>query len=124
MGFNTTAGDARTSFTVPAGAGGYAPEEVYLKVLETDTPKGLYQKVRALRILIEALVATAVVEVWILRQGGDPSNAAHWFFGGAALSHNVVGLSGLFELAGINAVKLRAKSGGTAGAMPVSAWWV
>lgn len=124
MGFNTTAGDARTSFTVPGGAGAYAVEEMYLKVLETDTPKGLYQKIRQLRILIEALIATAVVEIWILRQGGDPSNAAHWFFAGATFSHNAAGLSPLFELAGVNAVKLRVKSGGTGGAMPISAWWV
>jgi hypothetical protein len=121
MEYDKNAGQARSTFVVPVGAGGYAPEEIFLKVLEPSSAGGLYHKIRTLRILIEALIATAVVEVWVLRVGGDPTNAAHWFFSG--VSHNAVGLSPLIELAGWAAVKLRVKSGGTAGNMPISAAW-
>lgn len=119
--YDKNTGEGRLSFTVPAGAGAYAPEELFLKILDMTSAGGLYSKIRTLRILVENLVATAVVEVWILRQGGDPTNAAHWFFSGT----NVVaaGLSALIELAGVRGVKLRCKSGGTAGAQAVSAWW-
>lgn len=119
---NFDEGSARCpSFAVPVGAGGYAPEELFLKVQETDVPEGAYRKIRQLRILIENLIATAVIEVWALRHGGDVKNAAHWFNTG--LSHNVVGLGALMELACLTKVKLRAKSGGTAGNMAVSAFW-
>lgn len=121
MEYDKNAGEGRISFTVPAGAGAYAPEELFLKILDMASPGGLYHRVRQLRILVENLIATAVVEVWILRQGGDPTNNAHWFNSGT----NVVaaGLAALIELAGVRGVKLRCKSGGTAGAQAVSAWW-
>jgi hypothetical protein len=62
-----------------------------------------------------------VVEVWALRHGGDAKNAAHWF--NTTISHNAAGMSALIELAATTKVKLRAKSGGTAGNMAVSAFW-
>jgi hypothetical protein len=38
---NLDEGSARCpQFTVPVGAGAYAPEELFLKVQETDRPKG------------------------------------------------------------------------------------
>lgn len=118
---NGDEGSARASFTVPAGAGAYAPEELFLKVQETDTAEGAYRKIRRLRMLLETLVATAVIEVWALRAGGDVKNAAHWF--NTLISHNLAGMSPLIELAATTKVKLRAKSGGTGGAMAVSAFW-
>lgn len=114
-------GEARASFTVPAGAGAYAPEEIYLKLPESNVPAGLYDLVSQLRILIEALIATAVVEVWILRMGGDPSSAGDWFNSG--ISQNAAGLSALIEMSSAAGIKLRAKSGGTAGNMPVTVFW-
>lgn len=119
---NADEGSARVSFTVPAGAGAYAPEELFFKVLENDKPEGLYRKIRQLRLLIENLIATAVVEVWVLRHGGNVNVAGDWFY--STLSHNLAGVSALLELAGCTKVKLRAKSGGTGGAMAVSAFWV
>jgi hypothetical protein len=118
---NLDEGSARAVFTVPAPAGNYAPEELYFKVLETDKAEGLYRKIRALRILVENLIATAVVEVWALRHGGDVMKAADWINTG--ISHNLVGMSALIELAATTKVKLRAKSGGTGGNMAVSAFW-
>jgi hypothetical protein len=120
MVIDSDRGCARVSFTVPVGAGIYAPEEIYCKV-EPTAPSGYYSIVSQLRVLIENLIATAVVEIWVLRVGGNAASAGDWFYSG--ISHNAAGLSALIELASIQGVKLRAKSGGTAGAMLVDAFW-
>lgn len=118
---NGDEGSARAVFTVTAAAGVYAVEELFLKVLETDKAEGLYRKIRRLRVLLENLVATCVVEIWALRHGGNVATAADWINTG--LSHNAAGMSALFELAASTRIKLRAKSGGTAGNQAVSAFW-
>lgn len=123
MDYDNNSGQMRQTFNIPAAAGNYAPEELFLKVLEPGSAAGLYQKVRQLRILLEAAPpAGGVIEIWVLRVGGDPTNIAHWFNSG--INVNAVGLSALIELAGVNGARLRAKSGGAVGAVAVDAWWV
>lgn len=118
---NADIGSARVVFTVPVGAAAFAPEALYLKVLEPGTPNGLFNVVRKLRILVEALVATATVAVELLKVGGNPALAADWVDSGIVI--NAAGLATLIELAGAHGVRIRAKSGGTAGAMAIDAWW-
>lgn len=109
----------RIIFAVPVGAGGYAPEILYLNV--DNAAKSLMDIVLELRFAIENLIATAVVEVDILRVGGDPTVAGDWILN--VQNKNTAGLADLLALAGWQGVRIRAKSGGTAGNMAVSAAW-
>lgn len=122
-------GSGRVVFNVPLAAGTYAPEALYMKNVETTSPQGLMSWVYQLRVLVEALVATAVVEIQVLPIGADPSSNAAWIPSG--LMMNAAGLwpqgtnaQFAYELAGWQGVRLMAKSGGTAGAMAITAFWL
>lgn len=129
----------RQTFTVPAGAGTFAPERLYCR---TDTPasddatnavkpskRGLLDTVEALRVLVEGVLpATAVVVVELLKVGGTADLDADWI--DSAITGIVQGLnpsganaSQPFWLAEWAGVRIRVKSGGTAGAVAISASW-
>lgn len=61
------------TFTVPAGLDSYAPERVTI-----TCPAGkVFNRVS---VVPDNTVADAVVELWALKMGGDPTNDAHFYF--------------------------------------------
>lgn len=109
----------RTIFNITAVLNAYAPEVMYMNA-DNDV-RSLMDTVREFTQNIETLPAAAVIEVDILRADGDPTNNAHWI--SAVFSNNAVGFKALQQVAAAKGVRIRAKSGGNAGAAPVSAWW-
>lgn len=106
-------------FTVPAGAGAYAPEVLYLNV--DNDKRSMPDVVGRLTLILVNLIATVAIEVDTLKPGGDPSNAAHWRT--AMKSYNTLGIQALLELANVVGIRIRAKSGGTGGAQEIDAHW-
>jgi hypothetical protein len=103
------------SFTLGAGVGTYAPERLNLcKASQNEA----YQNLIGVTALIESGVATAVLELWLLKRGGDPTNDAHFFNTGKSLTASG---AETWPLASWDGAQLRAKSGGTAGSLVVSA---
>lgn len=105
----------RVSPVVPAGAGGYAPEEIVFAG-RTATDIGQFS-ITGLTVLIEATVATAVYEIWLLKLNGDPTNAAHYFNSGLTITNSTH-----VRFAEVEGVKVRSKSGGTGGTAILNAW--
>jgi hypothetical protein len=103
------------NFTVPAGAGSYAPETLSLCKSNAAAARDALIGVTA---LIEQGVATAVVELWLLKRGGDPTNSAHFFNTGSSVTASG---SATWPLASWDGAQLRCKSGGTAGTLIASA---
>jgi hypothetical protein len=112
-------GERRITFNVPAANGTYAPEILYLNS-DNDVRTGM-DLVKQLTQNIGALPAGAAIEVDLLRGGGAATNGADWI--AAVKSNNAAGLAGPLDLGGWRGVRLRAKSGGTAGAVDVDATW-
>ena len=106
---------ARQSFTVPAGAGSYAPEVIQFAG-QTATDIGQLAII-ALTPLIEATVATAVYEIWLLKVGADPTQAGNYFNSGLTITDSTQKL-----LSQVEGLQIRAKSGGTAGTAILNAW--
>jgi hypothetical protein len=105
----------RHTFAIPADADEYAPTELMLDEGAGDRP--IYD----LSVLVESLPADAVIEVWLLRVGGTAGTEGHWINSGTA--YDAVGLGALLMLGAWPGVKLRGKSGGTAGNSIISASW-
>lgn len=114
-------GEHRVDFTVPGGAGSYAPEVIYLNPEDVEDATQELARVFELQVHIEALPADAEIEVDVLRAGGDPETAGDWLT--AVQAYASTGLHIRLLLEG-QRVRLRAKSGGTGGSAPVNAWWV
>ena len=110
-------GYARETFAVPAGSGSYAPETIITRQGDSN----VCDKVDKLRVLVESLTATAEVELDLLKPGEDPRLAASWFVD--AVSITAAGLATYEEFCGWPGVRIRAKSGGTAGSTIVSVAW-
>lgn len=111
-------GRRRVSFTVPAEADAYAPEVLYLA--QEQSVRALFDPISELRLLVEDLPADAVVEVDLLRAGGNPAVAGDWIT--AALTYDAAGLAAKEELAGALG-RVRVKSGGAGGEAVVNAFW-
>lgn len=105
----------RVSPVVPLTAGNYAPEEIIFAG-RTSSDVGQHS-ITGLTVLIEATVAAMVLEIWLLKVNGDPTNAAHYFNSGLTITNG-----GKVLFAEVEGVKIRAKSGGTAGTAIVNAW--
>lgn len=103
------------NFTVPAGAGSYAPE--FFTLAKSSASAARDSLIGTTALIIQG-VATAVLELWLLKQGGDPTNNAHFFNTGKSIT-----ASGgeTWPLASWDGVQFRVKSGGTSGTMIVSA---
>lgn len=103
---------ARVTFAVPAGAGSYAPERITFAPSSADVPaSGLL----GATVLIESAPAAAVVELFLLKVGGDPTVDADYILFKTALTSETV------ALASYPGAQIRVKSGGTAGNCVVSA---
>lgn len=103
------------NFTVPVGAGTYAPERL---TLAKASQSQAYDSLIGVTALIEQGVAAAVLELWLLKRGGDPTNDAHFMNTGKSITASG---SETWPLASWDGAQLRAKSGGTAGTLIVSA---
>lgn len=110
----------RTVFTVPAAAGTYATEVLYLNDL--NDVRALMDVVSELTLEVEALAgAGAQVEVDLLRAGGLPGTATDWRT--AAKAFTTTGLKDPIGLSAWVGVRVRVKSGGAAGSTIVNAAW-
>lgn len=107
-----------SGFTVPAGAGTYAPE-ITTFAPPVPLPGFLYDYDYAIRGLVANVsqaVATAVIELWLLTPGADPTlNASYAFFSAVANGAALGGAS--IPLAYHVGAQIRVKSGGTAGTL-------
>jgi len=106
----------RKSFTVPVTSGNYAPEEIIFAPSTALVPADGLLGVSA---VIESLPAASTLELWALQIAADPTNAANWFYTG----NNITAANTLttWPLASYPGLKLRAKSGGTSGALVADA---
>lgn len=111
-----------TSFTVPAGAGSYAPEACYLNRQNVAATGVAFDEVVEVQNMIAALPATAAIEVDLLKPNGDPTQAGDWLT--AVVSYSATGLQSILSLARWVGVRIRAKSGGTSGTATLhTEWW-
>jgi hypothetical protein len=102
------------TFVVPAGAGSYAPQRLTFAKSNTDMgPVSLL----AATALVTAAVTAAVIELWLLEFGGDPTSDADWFNTGKSIT---AAGSETWALAGWDGVQFRVKSGGTGGNLSLS----
>lgn len=100
-------GSLRTTFTVSVNSGTYAAERITLPTVPLT----------GVTALIEALPASATVELWFLRAGGNPADDDDYLLSG--LDRDSAGAS-TWPLAGYVGAQIRAKSGGTEGDVVVS----
>ena len=107
-------GGGRTTFTIPGTATNYAAEKLDI------TAGAAKSGVQEISILIESLPASAAIELWLCRHGGDPSNASHYAL---AKSYTAIGLQDVVAVSSWRGAELRGKSGGTGGSAVVSATW-
>lgn len=112
-------GSQLVSFTIGAVAGVYAPEVLYLNA-END-PKVLLDLVAELTLVIEALPAGAQLELDLLKVGGNSKVAGDWLL--TQKVFNAAGLQDAVALSEWYGARLRAKSGGAAGAAVTHANW-
>jgi hypothetical protein len=110
---------ANQAFTVPAGAGAYAPEVLYLN--PDNQPGTMPDIIGRLSVNVISLPAGAQLELDLLKPGGNPKNAGDWRI--AAKAFAAAGLAALVEIANIMGGRIRAKSGGTAGAAEADVAW-
>ena len=108
---------ASQNFTVPAGAGSYAPERIQLNSQNASVKSELVERVTA---VVEAVVATAVAELWLLKPGADPTNDANYALYSSIANAAALG-GATVELADAPGAQIRVKSGGTAGTVTISA---
>jgi hypothetical protein len=106
----------RVSFTVPAGAGSYAPERLTLFPI-SDSHAGIL----GVMLLIEAAIAASTVEVWMASATATDYTADVSFFLSSNTLSGAAAASAIFAMASWPAVQLRVKSGGTAGSLIVNA---
>jgi hypothetical protein len=107
----------KVSFTVPAGAGSYAPETIDFS---SQNAAVLSEQIERVTAVVAAAVATAVLELWFLDVASDPTNAGNYHLFGPIANGAAVG-GATVEVADYRGVQIRAKSGGTAGSVVVSA---
>lgn len=102
------------TFNNTAVVGAYAPEQFAggKRVQTNDT-----LRVRTLTIVAESALANGSLELWPLKVGGDPTNAAHFLSGPTVLTLPVVFAK--VDVSGLEAFQVRSKSGGGAGAFGV-----
>lgn len=112
-------GCVSASFVVPVTGGNYAPERLWLGSNGTDNTRDILDIVTA---FFTTAVATAVLELWLLKAGGAPATDADYFYSGtSAVATTPNGVS--VQLAGWPNGQIRVKSGGTSGTAVVSAGW-
>lgn len=109
-----------SNFTVPAGAGSY-DTALYLKPPEYVSGVTNIPAVDGVTVLVEAGVATAVVELWCLKAEGDPTNDSDYYFGRTIVTSGAAGAGGMGTVdCNWKGIQLRVKSGGTSGTLTIS----
>lgn len=108
--------NAKQSFAVPSGAGSYAPEVLYLGAPTNDVAQAFRGNVKNFKMMIDALPATADIEVDILRIKGNPATAGDWV--NISIT-SAVGIQAIVALLRWPGVRIRAVSGGTSGTATV-----
>jgi hypothetical protein len=120
---SANAGRLRLAFTVPAGAGDYAPEVLYLA--QENRADGGFHTVHELSTFIELLETDSVLEIDILKPGtemADIADDASWYL--AMASYTAADWQEILSFAHWYGVRIRCKSGGTAGTTTISSsWW-
>ncbi|MFL5912765.1 MAG: hypothetical protein ACJ768_19640 [Gaiellaceae bacterium] len=111
--------NASKSFAVPAAAGTYAPEVLYLNV--DGDARSLPDQVAELTLAIESLPAGAQLEIDVLKPGLQSNLDASYVL--AAKVYAIVGLQTPLALSEWKGVRIRAKSGGAAGAAAAHVSW-
>lgn len=108
----------RTTFVVPGTATNLAPEIAYGNAdnIPLTTPAGSVQ------VIVETGVATATVEVQVLRPGGTPSTAGDWVVF-KSIAAATAGTTDVYAVAKLP-VRLVARSGGTGGNLTASLVWL
>ena len=112
-------GAARDTYAVPGAAGTFAPEVMHL--CDGDFPAPLATVTEFQLMLDGELPTGASVEVEILRPGGRAKTDADWT---GVKSYTGGKLQEIVQLCGIRGVRVRVKSGGTAGAISISVYWM
>jgi len=111
-----------TTFTVPAGAGSYAPEVCYLNRQNMAATGVAFDEVVEVQNVIAALPASAAIEIDLLKPNGDPTQSGDWLT--ALVVQSSTGLQSILALARWIGVRIRAKSGGTGGTATLhTEWW-
>lgn len=110
------AGTKRLTMAIPGTAGQYAPEVLYCRM--SDSRLDL---VSLLTVLIESLPTSAQIEVELLKVNGDPDVSGDWL--APLVVADAVGLYNDLTFAEWKGVRLRGKSGGSAGNAIVDATW-
>lgn len=102
----------RKTFVVPVTAGNYAPEVItFAASANGSVSPGLL----GVTVLVEAAVAAAVIELWLLKVGGDPTLNGSYFL------HQTLANGQTVALASYPGAQIRVKSGGTAGNCTINA---
>lgn len=103
---------SRSTLTLTGTPGAYSATAITLLGGGSDAHAGLL----GVTVLIEAPVASAIVELWLLSAGSDPSLPGSYF-----LYKTVSGSGDTFPLASWPAAQVRAQSGGTSGSLVINA---
>jgi hypothetical protein len=112
------------TFAIPAGAGDYAPEVLYLA--PSNDPKSGLDCVDEVQGFVRSLPADATIEMDLLKPGGtgDPTVDTSWNLDASSDPANATGPFGLLKLGGWKGVRFRGKSGGTGGNSVLDLSWV
>lgn len=114
------AGAQRITMATPAGAGSYAPTAAECR-MTTHATAPIWDAVERLTVVAESLPATSTLELELLKVGGDPTVSGDWL--SFPLTASAAGLYEDLTFAGWVGVRVRSKSGGTAGSAIVSMRW-
>lgn len=106
----------RITFAIPLTAATYAPEELYLSL--TGAAEAL-DFVNEYEGLVESLPTDADLVIEVLRLDGDPTEDADWF---VLETIGSVGMTSIDPHLGWH-LRVRGKSGGTAGDSVLSMAW-
>src|SRR3990167_307553 len=110
----------RQDFTVPAANGSYAFERLTFLAVSAGRPEVSFIWVT---YVVEASVATSVVELWLPRISGGTKHPSTFIDSDFVYSVESIAASGAetWALAGYPGAQIRVKSGGTGGTATISA---
>ena len=111
-------GQRKITFDVPAGGGDYAPEVI---ICRPDNEAGQPDQVLELQINVASLPAAAEIEVDKLDIAGNPDDDDDWSLHETLTA---TGVQDIIAFSGWPGVRVRAKSGATAGDAEVHASWL
>jgi hypothetical protein len=113
------------NFTIPAGAGSYASEVLYLWKGYGTAPDGqsLLDEIEQFQAYIAALPATATIEIDVLKAQADPLPASGNWYSNVITAFSTTGWKTKQDMANWRGVRFRGKSGGTSGTATMALTW-